>query len=67
MARFLFAFLQSEVILETEDSVRYRRGTFSLQKVKKGTPNLIFPYAYSLFTIIFEKYELLRAAFGIQT
>ena len=44
-----------------------KKGTFSLQKIKKGTPILASPYLYSLFTIVlikqsFEKNKSLRAA-----
>ena len=27
-----------------------KKGTFSLQKVKKNTPNLTYPYVHDLFT-----------------
>ena len=32
-----------------------KKATFSLQKVKKGTPNLSYPYVHSLFTIVLIK------------
>ena len=45
------------VILETEGSVRkiQKKGTFSLQKVKKGTPDLTSPYVHDLFTVVLIK------------
>ena len=40
----------SGIILETEGHPKdTKKGTFSLQKVKKGTPDLTSPYVYSLF------------------
>ena len=47
----------SGVILETVGSVRkiQKKGTFSLQKVKKGTANLTSPYVHGLFTVVLIK------------
>ena len=32
-----------------------KKDTFSLQKVKKGTPNLTYPYIHGLCTIFLKK------------
>ena len=43
----MFRRLQTGIILKTEGSVQKtqnKKGTFSLQKVKKGTPNLSSSY-----------------------
>ena len=66
--------LTTGVIVETGGSVRkmQKRTLFHYRKVKKGTPNLTFPYVHSLFTIflikqIFEKNKSSRAASGGRT
>ena len=45
------------VILETEGSVqKIQKGAlFHSKKVKKGNPNLTFPYVHSLYTIVLMK------------
>ena len=67
-------FGESGIILETAGRVWkiQKRALFSLQKIKKGTPNLISPYGHSLFMIvlikqIFEKNKSSRAGSGSQT
>ena len=49
-----------------------KKDTFSLQKVKKGTPHLTYPYVHGLYTIvlikqIFKKYKSWRAVSGSRT
>ena len=48
---------KSGVILETEGSIWkiQKNGTFSIQKVKKDTPNLTSRYVDSIFTIVLIK------------
>ena len=65
---------QSGVIVETEGNIwkMQKRESFHYKKVKKGTPNLTFPYVYSVFTIfltkqIFEKNKSPRVASGSWT
>ena len=46
-----------------QDPKDTKKRTFSLQKVKKSTPNLIYPYDHGLFTIalikkLFEKKKI---------
>ena len=38
-----------------QDPKDTKKRTFSLQKVKKSTPNLIYPYDHGLFTIVLIK------------
>ena len=66
--------IRTEIILETEGSIRkiQQRALFQYKTVKKGTPNLTFPYDHSLFTIvlvkqIFEKNKSWRAVSRSQT
>ena len=74
MLVYLILLGRSEIILETEGSVRkiQKRALLHYKKVKKGTPDLASPYLRSLFTIvlikqIFEKNKSTRAASGSRT
>ena len=45
------------IILETEGSIQktQKRALFHYKTVKKGTPNLTYPYIHDLFTIVLIK------------
>ena len=58
VTKFMFRRLQTGVILKTEGNVRRtpnKKGTFSLQKVKKGTPKLSSSYVLSSLQYYFDK------------
>ena len=62
------------IILETEGSIQkiQKRALFHYKTVKKGTPNLTYPYIHDFFTIVLikqisEKNKSSRAASRNQT